>query len=32
MLTWMFLLEGSEVVDILVYNDVQAWSGGNVGG
>lgn len=30
MLTWMLLLEGGEVVDVLVYNDVQARSGRNV--
>lgn len=28
----MFLLEGGEIVDVLIYDDVQARSGGNVGG
>jgi hypothetical protein len=28
----MFILEGGEIVDVLVYDDVQARCGGNVGG
>jgi hypothetical protein len=31
-LTWMFVLECGQIIDVLVYDDVQAWSGGNIGG